>query len=71
MSDGNLQGFRDIFPELRHMDISNLLRELKEEKNYACGVKEVRTLGIGLKFKLHLKKCGLQKHTTSPFPAIL
>jgi len=29
---GNLQDFRDIFPELRPMDISNLLRELKEEE---------------------------------------
>ncbi len=28
---GNLQDFKDIFPELRPMDISNLLRELKEE----------------------------------------
>ncbi len=28
------------------MDI-NLLKELKEEKNYACGVKEDRTLVFG------------------------
>ncbi|RLB91257.1 MAG: transcriptional regulator, partial [Deltaproteobacteria bacterium] len=28
---GNLEAFRDIFPELKSMDISNLLRELKEE----------------------------------------
>jgi predicted HTH transcriptional regulator len=26
-----LDAFRDIFPELKSMDISNLLRELKEE----------------------------------------
>lgn len=29
---GKLQDFRDIFPELRPMDISNLLRELKQEE---------------------------------------
>lgn len=28
---GNLMAFRDIFPELKPMDISNLLRELKQE----------------------------------------
>lgn len=28
---GNLEAFRDIFPELKPMDISNLLRELKKE----------------------------------------
>ena len=30
--EGKLQDFRDIFPELRPMDISNLLRELKQEE---------------------------------------
>jgi len=47
--DTAAKDFRDIFPELRSMDI-NLLRELKEEKNYACGVKEVQTLIFGLNY---------------------
>ena len=46
-----MQDFKDIFPELRSMDIK-LLRELKEEKNYACGVKEVWTLVFGLNYNL-------------------
>jgi len=45
---------KDIFPELRSMDIANLLRELKEEKKIMhVGVKEVSDTGGWL--KLHLK----------------
>jgi len=44
---------KDIFPELRPMDISNLLRELKEEgKIMHVGVKEVRKLAVGLNYIL-------------------
>ena len=32
---GKLENFRDIFPELKPMDISSLLRELKEEEKIA------------------------------------
>lgn len=35
-SKGFLKDFRDIFPELKPMDISNLLQELKFEKKIEC-----------------------------------